>query len=106
MAPQSRIDILEASLREQPDDTFTRYLLAMEYRSAGRIDDAIALLQTIIQADTNYVPAHFQLAQCFEQIERFDEARAAYELGIQIARQTGDRHAANEMQQALDMLDE
>lgn len=100
----SRLHALEAFLQKDPDDVFTRYLLALEYRKLERLATAITLLEQICQKSPPYVPAYFQLGQCYEQIGKYDEARQTYRSGIQVARQAGDFHAATEMQAALDML--
>ena len=106
MASEERLKILEDSLVQDPDDVLTRYLLGMEYRALEKVEQAISHFNSVLERNPDYVPAHFMLAQCFEEEEEFEQAREAYELGITTATRTGDLKSAGEMQQALDMLDD
>ena len=87
-----------------PSDPFPRYGLAMQLRSDGRLEDAIAELAILVEKFPGYVPGHHQLGISLEQAGRIEEARAAYRAGIESAKRSGNRHAAEEMAAALQML--
>ena len=40
--PPSRIEMLQAFIAQKPRDPFPRYALALEYKNAGRLEDARA----------------------------------------------------------------
>ena len=80
------------------------YGLAMEYRSAGRLDDAIATFQRLHAMSPDYVPAYFMRAQVHEEQGDLDAARAALTTGIAAAKRVGDAHALSEMTTMLDSL--
>ena len=99
----SRIEDLEriAAKSKKP---LPWYGLAMEYRSAGRVDDALATFRKVHALAPDYVPAYFMRAQVHEGQGDLDGARAALADGIEAARRTGDAHALSEMTTMLDSL--
>jgi Tfp pilus assembly protein PilF len=80
------------------------YGLAMEYRSAGDVTQALATFARVHEIDVNYVPAYFMCAQLLAEQGREDEARRELERGIAVARVVGDTHALGEMTGLLDTL--
>lgn len=100
-----RLKALLAMAERQPVKPFTWYGIAMEYRSLGRIDDAVATFKKLIGSDPNYVAAYHQLGLMLRDAGRTDEARDALKEGVTIAERVGNGHAAGEMSEALDGLD-
>jgi tetratricopeptide (TPR) repeat protein len=88
-----------------PAKGFTWYGIAMEYRSLGRVDDAIATFKKLIGLDPKYVPAYHQMGLTLRDAGRLDEAKAAFREGIGMAEKVGNGHAAGEMQEALEGID-
>jgi len=102
----NRREKIEAMLRDEPGDTFLRYGLALEMRSAGEHDNSLAKLAELTQDETPYVPAFFMAAQQLADLGRIDEARTYLRDGIEEARRQGDNHAAAEMSEMLSSLGE
>jgi predicted Zn-dependent protease len=102
----SRREKIEAMLRDEPGDTFLRYSLAMELRSAGEHDESLAKLNELTRDETPYVPAFFMAAQQLVDLDRIEDARTYLRDGIDEARRQGDGHAAAEMSQLLSSLGE
>lgn len=96
-----RLEALEKMVSLGPKDPFPYYGLALEYRSAGRVDDALALFQRMREQFSGYVPQYLMAAQML--IDRNDKsaARAVLEAGITAARAARDSHAAGELESAL-----
>jgi tetratricopeptide (TPR) repeat protein len=82
------------------------YGLAMEFRSLGRVDDAIASFRRVHTLDATYVAAYFMRAQVHAEQGDFAAAREALTTGIEQARAIGDGHALGEMQGMLETLPE
>lgn len=101
----SRLDILMKSLEANPQDAFTRYLVALELSKLNRYEEAIAQFETLVNEHPNYVPTYYQFAQLCEDLGRHDEAIRIYKLGLVVARHAHDSHTASELRAALDMLD-
>ena len=96
----SRIDDL-VRIAQKSKKPLPWYGLAMEYRSAGRIDEALATFEQVQVLDPGYVAAYFMCAQMLaERAAPGDHARALTLLdnGIAAARRTGDDHAVHEME--------
>jgi tetratricopeptide (TPR) repeat protein len=105
MAEKTRRDKLEALLAEEPNDPELRYMLAMEYASAGDDEGAVRCFQELLARAPAYAPAYHQAGRALHRLDRIAEARAVLERGIPVALQAGNSHAVGEMQDLLDNLD-
>jgi tetratricopeptide (TPR) repeat protein len=101
---QSRVEALRALLAQNPNDTFARYGLAIEFSNSGKLEEAVAEYRSLIQANPNYSAAYFHGGQALEKLGRIEDAREMYQRGIEVTTQTGDLHTRSELQAALDML--
>lgn len=101
----SRKEQIEEMLRETPDDTELRYMLAMEHASAGDDVGAVAVFRELIARSPDYPPAYHMGGRTLQRLGRIDEARALLQQGIPAALKAGNQHAAGEMQELLDNLD-
>jgi Tfp pilus assembly protein PilF len=100
----NRLEILKQMLRDNPNNTFARYGLAMEYSKNGDHNEAIAEFRTLLRDDENYVAAYFHAGQTYEKLGEVQEARAIYEKGIEVATRKGDTHTRSEIEAALSLL--
>ena len=53
-------------------------------RQEGKLEEAIAATEQVIQIYPDYVPAHFQLAEIYESSKKFDRAFIHYQYIVQI----------------------
>lgn len=97
----SRREKIQAMLADDPQDTFLRYSLAMEYRSEGDHEESLRGLGELTKDAPPYVPAFFMAAQQLVDLNRVDEARTMLRDGIDQARDQGNSHAAAEMSELL-----
>ena len=104
MPDENRVAALKEILVANPDDTFARYALGMEYSSAGETDAAVAEFQRLIASNPDYTNAYFMAAQTLARAERNEEAKAMLEQGMDCARRTRNQHALSEMEAMLDEL--
>ncbi len=98
---QPRLDALLQFLREDPNDPFNHYSLALEYVNLGRRDEAITAFQEALRLDPGYVPAYHQLGLLFGQMGRGAEAIETFTKGIALAERAGDTYARDEMEDAM-----
>ncbi len=98
----TRLERLEEFLKDDPDDLFTRYAIALELAGMHRENEAVAKFEELLARDPGYVPAHHQLGLLLARLNRPEEARRAFERGIAAA--AADPHARMEMQESLDEL--
>jgi len=100
----NRLEILLNMVANNPQDSFARYGLAMEYANSGDLERAVAEYRTLIGFNPDYSAAYFHGGQALEKLGRVEEAREVYEKGIEATSRTGDQHTRSELQAALDML--
>jgi Tfp pilus assembly protein PilF len=100
----NRIEILQGFLRQDPEDSFSRYALALEYVKLGQTDDARRDFETVRDTDPSYVATYFQLAQLYRNLGLRHEAEKTYRTGITVASKAGDAHTQSELEGALESL--
>jgi Tfp pilus assembly protein PilF len=101
----TRLEVLKSMVARNPNDSFARYGLAMEYRNAGDLEAAMGEFRSLMAANPDYVAAYFHGGQTLERLGRADEAREVYRKGVEAAARTGDQHAGSEIGAALAMLE-
>jgi len=97
----SRREKIEALLKDDPDDVFLRYSLALELESTPDWEAGLEILEDLARATPPYVPAFHMAARSLIQRERVADARRALREGIEAARAAGASHAAAEMSELL-----
>lgn len=106
MAEKTRMQMLQEMLAKEPRDSFLNYGLALEYVSAGRLEDAAAQFEKLVkEVDPEYSAGWFQYGRTLEKLNRTDRAREVLTRGIAVAEKQGDWHTAGEMREALAELD-
>lgn len=101
---KSRIENLKQMLAVDPQDTFARYALGLEYMGMQEYEIAREMFGEIIVLDPNYQAVYYQLGKVYEQLGEETEARKVYEKGIYVAASKGDMHTKSELEQALNDL--
>ena len=102
---KSRREILEEFVAQDPDESFSRYALALELEKEKRIPEAVEQLREVISRDPGYTAAYQQLGRLLGQSGLMDDARDIYRRGIEAAGAAGDHRSATEMQDALEMIE-
>lgn len=102
----SRLLQIQEMLKNEPDDSFLNYALALEYAKVNDIKKAIELIEGVLERDQTYLGAYYQLGKYYEMTEQIPKAIATYKKGILIAQQQNNKKAQGELNEALWMLDE
>ena len=89
-------------LEADPANHFVRYGLAHEFVKRGDDHRAIGEFQRILDENADYQAAYYHAGKALERLGRVDKARAVYLQGIQASFRTGDIHARNELEAALE----
>ncbi|MFO0692479.1 MAG: tetratricopeptide repeat protein [Polyangiales bacterium] len=100
-----RLEMLEAMIAKGSVDPFVHYARAMELRSAGRLDEALAAYEDVATRFPGYVPTYLMGGQVAEERGLTERARSFFERGIAAARTAGDGKALSELTGALHALD-
>jgi tetratricopeptide (TPR) repeat protein len=102
---KSRKEILEEFVAQDPNESFSRYALALELEKEKSVHEAVEQLREVILRDPGYTAAYQQLGRLLGQSGLPDEARDIYQRGIEAARASGDQRSVSEMQDALEMME-
>jgi cytochrome c-type biogenesis protein CcmH/NrfG len=105
MSTKSRREQIEAMLIDDPNDPELRYMLAMEYASAGDDEAAVRAFEDLIKIAPTYPPAYHMAGRALQRLNRSADAKAILLQGIPVAEKKGDQHAAGEMMELLQSLE-
>jgi Tfp pilus assembly protein PilF len=100
----NRIEILKGFLNENPNDSFSRYALALEYTKLGQNDDALREFEAVRTNDPQYVATYYQLGQLYQKLGQKHEAEKTFRTGITVAAKAGDEHTRSELEAALESI--
>lgn len=97
---QSRVELLEKFIEEDPSDPFNYYALAIEYQ---QIDPAKAteLFEYLLTRHTDYLPVYYTTGIWYADIGHEAKAITTLTKGIEIAKVKSDFKALRELQSAL-----
>lgn len=96
-----RLEAIEKMLAGEPKDPFPWYARAMELRSLGRLEDALAAYGTVAERFPGYVPTYLMAGQVARELGRDADARGWLERGLDAASAASDGHALSELRAAL-----
>lgn len=99
------INALESMLKNGRDSAMLRLSLAGGLQQNGDLTAALAHLQSAVEQDPNYTAAWKALGKLQLQLEDKAAARQAWQKGIAVALQRGDKQAQKEMQVFVKRLD-
>jgi tetratricopeptide (TPR) repeat protein len=96
-----RLALLQQLVQRNPSDPFPRYGLAMELKRLGRLEEACAAFEQLVEGRPDYVPTYLMFGGLLRDLGRRDEAALLLDRGVDAARAAGDDHAASELRAAL-----
>lgn len=106
MSNVTRREKIESLLEGNPGDQFLRYCLAMELVKEGALERSLELFRGLMSDTPAHVPSFHMAARQLVQAGRTREARETLCQGIELARGSGETHAAGEMGELLASLGE
>jgi len=101
----NRLEVLKTMVAQNPNDSFSRYGLAMEYANSGNLEEAVAEYRALLAVNPNYSAAYYHGGQALAKLGRREEARTLYQHGIEATTRIGDLHARSEIEAALELLE-
>ena len=93
---QSRIDLFKQMLANDPANTAVMFGLAKELEKAGDDEQLIETLNNYLEAAEDEGNAFGMLASAYERLGKREEAKQAYERGIETALRHGHPGMAEE----------
>jgi len=98
---EARIEIFKKMLADDPKNNTVRFGLANELLKLERFEEAAAELQNYLAQTDDQGNAYGKLAQALERLGKTDEARQAYQQGIDAANRHGHPGMAQDFEMAL-----
>lgn len=95
----NRVKLLENYRKEDPNDPFTLYALALEYLSENPAQ-AKPLFLELLQNHPNYTATYYHATDCFYQLDDMELTRKTYINGIALLKGTEDTKALRELENA------
>jgi tetratricopeptide (TPR) repeat protein len=99
------LNFLKNAIEKDPNAEMPRYGLAMELMGIDEFNESEEHFKKLLEAHPKYVPGHFMLGKLLSKMGEPERARTTLELGIEVAEEVGNMHAAGEMREELDMLE-
>ena len=96
---QSRLEQLLQFYKEDPNDPFTLYALANEYKTVD-LNIALAYYEKLINFHPEYIPTYFHLAQLYLDLGEEEKAKVTYENGIEKASKSNENLMLRELKNA------
>ena len=93
-------------MEANPTDSFLRHAFSLEYIKLGDDETARQLFEGLLADDPGYVGSYYHLGKLLERVADFDKAIRIYKRGMEEAKNAGDMHSYNELQGALEDLEE
>ena len=100
-----RVQFLRDSINVNPDDTFARYALAVEFARDGQSEAAWEHFRHLLEHHPDYAPTYYQAGNLLTSQGRTEEARKVLTQGVEVTRRLGQKHAEGELLAALEALD-
>jgi len=101
---KSRIEQLQELLKNDINDSFLKYALALEYVKIKENDAARECFLKLIKDDKNYVASYYQLGKLYESLNEVEKAMRIYKNGIEIAQEIENKKTLLELQEACNIL--
>lgn len=98
---KTRRQMLEEFVARKPEDSFSRYGLAMECMNSGDAAAADEHFRALLEKNADYVPAYLMYGQFLARQSRPADAKQVLVSGVAAAARKGDSHARSEMEALL-----
>lgn len=102
----SRIDNLIIMLKEEPQDVFLNYALAVELVGEEKYEEAEKQFLKTTQLNADYLPCYYQLGQTAEKLNKGKEALEFYHKGVELAKKQNNNKVLNELNEAIWLLED
>jgi tetratricopeptide (TPR) repeat protein len=100
----NRIEQIQEFLKDDSNDSFLKYALALEYVRIEENNTAKDCFLKLIKEDENYLASYYQLGKLYELLNDLENAIEIYKKGIKIAEKGENKKTLLELQEAYHML--
>lgn len=101
----TKIKKLARYIKDNPEDSFSKFALALEFLKEDQHKKARILFEDIQRNDPEYDGVYYHLGKLYEGSGRLEEARDIYKKGVKVAAENGHKRNAKELKEALAELE-
>ena len=96
---ENRVKMLEKFIKEDPEDPFNLYALALEYTSQNPLQ-AKTIFAELLKKHPEYTATYYHAAHCFYELGEENLAKETFEAGIEQLKGKDNPKALSELQNA------
>jgi len=101
---ERQVEMFHKVLEIDPVDQVANFGLGSIYLEAGKYEEALEPLQTVVEHYKDHSAAYLALGKTLEQLSRKEEAADVYKKGIEAASKKGDLMPLKDMQSRLNQI--
>jgi Tfp pilus assembly protein PilF len=94
-----RLQKLEKFHKDEPDNEFIIYALAMEYEKIN-LSLALKYYEKLLKDHPGYLPAYYQVAHIYWEDEEIEKANDIFQKGIALAEEQDNQKTLHELKAA------
>jgi Tfp pilus assembly protein PilF len=99
-----KTNVLARNIKANPDDSFSKFALALEFLKQDKLQQARVLFENIYANDPTYVGIYYHLGKLYERLDRADDAKQMYTEGIEVAANQKEKRTLKELKEVLGEL--
>ena len=99
----NRKEFIISELKNNPQDPFNQYLLALEYLKENNRGEAISLFNYIYENSPNYLPLYYTYAINLIELGDVDKAKEMVKKGIELAALLNKEKVKSELNQLFEL---
>ncbi|MEX2573204.1 MAG: hypothetical protein WD317_02865 [Balneolaceae bacterium] len=103
---KKNIQRLAGYVSKNPDDSFSKFALALELLKNNQGGKALVLFESIYERDPDYLGIYYHLGKLYQDLHRGIKAETCFREGIDLAEKQNERQTLSELKEALRMLEE
>lgn len=96
MGNLNRIQLLTQFTKEEPENPFNWYALALEYINS-KPSETVTIFDKLLKENPDYLPTYYTAAIFFDQQNQIEKAKLIFEKGIYLAQKTNETKTLNEL---------
>jgi len=105
MANKERnISILAKAIKKNPEDTFSKFALALELLKIDSVEKAQLLFEAVLKQDPDYLGVYYHLGKLYQSRGLNKNALQLFKAGIKLAAEQNELRTKSELQEAIQQL--
>lgn len=101
-----KIRQLARNVQRDPDDTFSKFALALELIKADKVEKALILFESVYRQTPDYVGIYYHLGKLYQMMGNVVRAEEIFREGLGVAEKQGETRTYEELSEALGVLHE